>query len=160
LVNEEMVLTLLPVALAIIAAWYHVVAIDGLPGLVVGWVVSDDTEYAPGYSDSAFRAVHEGMTSEQLMTVLGPPLGEVWMIEPDKSDRCLSVYVENDRVVHGCENRGVVPGMFSADAGSRLVIREVSWLYARSPKDTHYRMRVVHLAQGRIVDVRAAWYLD
>ena len=83
------------------------------------------------------------------------------MIEAKESDRCLSVYLENDRIVHGCETRGVVPGMPKADASSRVgVLTGVSWLYSRSPHDTHYRMRVVHLDRGRTIDVLTGWYLD
>jgi hypothetical protein len=105
--------------------------------------------------------VHSGMSDEEVARLLGRPLGEVWMIEPKNSDRCLSVYFENDRVVRGCESRGVVRGMPKADAMGRVGrVTGVSWLYSRSPHDTHYRMRVVHLDQGRTTDVLSGWYFD
>lgn len=145
----------------IIGAWFHFTSLDGVSGFVLRWVLKDDTEYAAGYSDSAFRAVHAGMSAEQVLTSLGRPLGEGWMIEPKPTDKCLSVYLENDRIVHGCESRGIMPGMLKADASSRVgVITGVSWLYSRSPHDTHYKMRVVHLDRGRTTDVMAGWYID
>jgi hypothetical protein len=144
----------------VIGAWFHFTSLDGVSGLVLRWVLRDDTVYAAGYSDSAFRAVHAGMSEEQLLKSLGPPLGEVWMIQSKKTDSCLSVYFENDRVVHGCESRGVVPGMPKADASRVGVITGVSWFYSKSPHDTHYKMRVVHLDRGRTTDVLAGWYID
>jgi hypothetical protein len=149
------------VVLVAIGAWYHFASLDGVSGLALRWVLTDDTEFARGYSDAAFRAVHAGMSDAEVLTLLGRPLGEVWMIEAKNSDRCLSVYFENDRIVHGCESRGVVPGMLKADATSRVGrIAGGSWLYSRSPHDTHYRMRVVHLDQGRTTDVLTGWYFD
>ena len=88
-----------------IGTWSHFSSLDKASGLVLRWVLQDDTEFARGYSDAAFHAVHAGMSDEDVAGLLGRPLGEVWMIEPKNSDRCLSVYFENDRVVHGCESR-------------------------------------------------------
>lgn len=149
------------IILAAIGAWYHFTSLDGVPGLVLRWILRDDTQYSAGYSDSAFRAVHAGMSAEEVLTTLGRPLGEVWMIETKPTDKCLSVSLENDRIVHGCESRGVMPGMLKADAANRVgVITGVSWLYSRSPHDTHYKMRVVHLDRGRTSDVLTGWYID
>jgi hypothetical protein len=149
------------IVLVIIGAWYHFTSLDGVSGLVLRWVLRDDTEFARGYSDSAFRALHRGMSEEQVLTLLGRPLGEVWMLEPKKTDRCLSVYLENDRIVHGCESRGVLPGMLKSDVTSRVgLVTAVSWLYSKSPHDTHYRMRVVHSDRGRTTDVLTGWYFD
>jgi hypothetical protein len=104
---------------------------------------------------------YRSMSEEDVAGLPGRPLGEVWMIEPKNSDRCLSVYFENDRVVHGCESRGVMRGMLKADVTGRVGrVTGVSWLYSRSPHDTHYRMRVVHLDQGRTTDVLSGWYFD
>jgi hypothetical protein len=149
------------IALVIVGAWYHFTSLDGFSGLVLKWILTDDTEYATGYSDSAFRTVHPGMSADQVLTSVGRPLGEVWMIEPRRTNKCLSVYFENDRIVHGCESRGVTSGMAKADANTRVgVITGVSWLYSRSPHDTHYKMRVVHLDRGRTIDVLTGWYID
>jgi hypothetical protein len=101
------------------------------------------------------------MKDEEVLTLLGRPLGEVWMIEPKEGDRCLSIYLQDDKVVYGCENRGVATGMPKSEVTNRVGrVKSVSWLYSRSPHDTHYRMRVVHLAQGRVTDVLTGWYLD
>lgn len=36
----------------------------------------DGTVYAPGYSESAFRSIRLGMTTEQVKAILGAPLAE------------------------------------------------------------------------------------
>lgn len=49
---------------------------DPLRDQVFSLIVPMDTEYAPGYSTAAFRAVHLGMSEEQVLALLGPPLRE------------------------------------------------------------------------------------
>lgn len=42
---------------------------------------SIDTRYAPGYSERNFRKVVRGMTKEEVLELLGPPLGNC-MLQP------------------------------------------------------------------------------
>lgn len=41
---------------------------------MVGW---EDTEYAPGYSESGFRRIHEGMSQSEVEQWVGRPLDVV-----------------------------------------------------------------------------------
>ena len=46
--------------------------------VVVSWLRSDSTIYAPGYSWSKFSSIRNGMTPEEVTRILGQPLS----IEP------------------------------------------------------------------------------
>lgn len=56
----------------------HKRMLDGLDGwfasTVLGFGKDEDTEYAFGYSDQAFRRIKIGMTAEEVIGTLGPPL--------------------------------------------------------------------------------------
>ncbi len=53
---------------------------DGLEGSFWCLVSGESTHYSfPGYSDSAFRSVHSGMSELELVERLGHPLGESWV---------------------------------------------------------------------------------
>jgi hypothetical protein len=54
----------------------HFSMLDGLDGMVFRQWFPETTEYASGYSDSAFRHVASGMTSQQVVKLLGPPLDQ------------------------------------------------------------------------------------
>lgn len=55
----------------------HRTLIDGLDGFLFSLVLREDTEYAPGYSDDAFSAVHAGMSGQRVLELLGEPLQRV-----------------------------------------------------------------------------------
>lgn len=55
----------------------HRVLLDGLDGLLFSLLLHEDTEYAPRYSDSAFRGVHAGASSQRVLDLLGEPLQRV-----------------------------------------------------------------------------------
>lgn len=77
-----------------------------------GWFFSslgDDTEYAPGYSDHGFRRIRIGMTEQEVLSLVGPPLARgpmrgtnqtwVWSRSPsDGNYRVRTVIFENERV--------------------------------------------------------------
>jgi hypothetical protein len=111
------------VAGAMVLLALHLYLLDGING----WVFSklavggEDTQYASGYTDSAFRAIRVGMPKEKVRELLGPPL-DVGTSDPPK----------------------------------RLEI----WRYSWSPSDTNYRIRVVHLRDGVVVDKVSEFYVD
>jgi len=53
---------------------YHFWPIDGIVGSLFAIVSDDDTVWADGYSNEAFRAVHVGMKRDAVWRLLGPPL--------------------------------------------------------------------------------------
>ena len=59
-----------------IAATYHIRSMDGLDGLFFSRLFQEDTVYAPGYSDTAFRKVTVGMSQAEVLALLGPPISE------------------------------------------------------------------------------------
>jgi hypothetical protein len=66
-------------AAAIIAV--HRWSLDGFGGLVFGALYTEDTVYAPVYSDAAFRQVRRGMPESEVHALLGSPLDR-WVITP------------------------------------------------------------------------------
>ena len=87
--------------------------IDGVSGLIWGTRLSEDTVYAPGYSDAAFRRITVGMTIAEVHRRLGPPLrtwalspssdpgeiGERWSYSPgDTNYRCRVLLFRSGRV--------------------------------------------------------------
>jgi hypothetical protein len=54
--------------------------LDGLDGWVFGKTLREDTVYAAGYSDAAFRSVAAGMSEAEVEQVLGAPYSR-WTIE-------------------------------------------------------------------------------
>jgi hypothetical protein len=96
------------------AAAVHFRSLDGLDGLLFGLAFTEDTVYAAGYSDSAFRSVRLGMPESEVHSLLGPPLerwaitdsprgadrGERWSRSPgDTHYRCRVVQFGGGRVV-------------------------------------------------------------
>ena len=65
---------LLALALALFAlVAYDTLSMDGLRGLLLAW--DDNTVYAAGYSDRAFRQVRSGMGLDDVRGLLGEPVG-------------------------------------------------------------------------------------
>lgn len=77
--------------LIVMAACLYIIASRTLDG-TKAWFIShapgftDSTVYAPGYSDEAFRSISEGMTTQELIQVLGPPI-HVWPSPPPPENR-------------------------------------------------------------------------
>ena len=59
-------------------AIYNYFALDNLGGLIFPLFLKEDTEYAPGYSDQAFRKIAAGMTQTEVFTELGQPLSTLY----------------------------------------------------------------------------------
>lgn len=60
----------MPMALMLL----HSRQLDGLDGWLFGMMLTEDTVYAAGYSDAAFRRVKAGMTADTVVSILGEPL--------------------------------------------------------------------------------------
>jgi hypothetical protein len=85
-------------------------SLDGPRGCVVPLLLKTDTEFAAGYSNAAFRQVRVGMTADDVITLLGTPLGTwprddagrewwSWSRSPgDHSYRVRTVLLEQGRV--------------------------------------------------------------
>src|SRR5437764_1148905 len=86
--------------------------LDGLDGWLFSGGFAEDTAYAAGYSDEAFRTVRLGMTTGDVLARLGPPLWSGlrdgardswrWSQSPgDQRSRVRVVVFEANRVVAG-----------------------------------------------------------
>lgn len=51
--------------------------IDGISGELWDLVLSTDTKYSDGYSDSGFNQVKVGMSKQEVIEILGEPLA-IW----------------------------------------------------------------------------------
>ena len=58
----------------LVAVIVHVATLDGLNGFVWSCLFQEDTLYASGYSDHAFRLVRKGMSEAEVRSLLGNPL--------------------------------------------------------------------------------------
>lgn len=52
----------------------HVLAYEGLDGLVLSQILKSDTKYSPGYSEERFRLIQVGSSKEKVVALMGPPL--------------------------------------------------------------------------------------
>ena len=103
-------LIVLVLAVALLDRWL----IDGIVGDALGFVLYEDTAYAPGYSDAKWRQVSVGMSEEEVHRILGAPqkrwvtdapkstsdFGERWSYSPgDTNFRCRVLLFRAGRVV-------------------------------------------------------------
>src|SRR5262245_28408043 len=158
-----------------LAAVWLMASTDQVRERVRGLVAREDTEYARGFSEDAFRGIKVGEPEVDVRRRLGPPLGEYWEYEsadePAATIRepgCPFVYVESSAVVvlardlgpstRLCAERGIQAGMPSADA-QRLLgpPRTVCLRYTRSPTLRFHRARMVCFSGGKVVELIREW---
>jgi hypothetical protein len=148
-------------ALLLPLVFLHYWLLDGLPGFVLGVLLREDTVYAQRYSDRGFRAVRVGMSEQEVEHLLGRPLHETldWRAGCDRLffyDGLVGRYVSES-----CQEADIRERMPKAEVVKRFgPPTETSWVYTDSPTDTHYRLRVVTFAAGRVIKVKRGLYLD
>jgi hypothetical protein len=133
----------------------------------LGVLLQEDTEYTSGFSEKAFRTIEPGMSEADVKALLGVPFGEVWLYTSKARYGCEGVRFDPEEVVTSgfwheeCARAGLKKGMLANDV-QRIFgePREACTRYARSPGDTHYRVRIVCFSNGQVVDVRRHWYFD
>jgi hypothetical protein len=156
------------VLLVACVAALHAYSLEGIDGWFFSRFKNDfpeDTEYAPGYSDQAFRRVRRNMTEAEVRNVLPPPLAEVWIYD-DRGPTLTSIdfageRVEGVRVGESAKLKDVRSGMTKAEV-LRLVgePREKTFVYSRRPTDVSYHVRVVRFRDGRVAERIAEFYVD
>lgn len=156
------------VLLVACAAAVHAYSLEG----VDGWFFSrftnhfpQDTEYAPGYTDQAFRRVHCNMTEAEVRKRLPAPLAEVWIYD-DRGPTLTSVdfageRVDSVRVGDSPKLKDVRSGMTKAEV-LRLVDepREKTFVYSRRPTDVSHHVRVVLFRGGCVAERISEFYVD
>lgn len=153
------------ITIATFAVWFQRWSLDGVQGIALTALLHQDTAYAHGYTDRAFRAIRIGMTDEEVRSLLGLPLGITWSYRARWPQGCASIHFTNGRtrswVFDECEKLGIRTGLPIDDVAMLLgTPDEIYWLYSESPSDTHYRKRVIRFSKGQVVEVIKGWYLD
>ena len=74
------------IAVVLVLLGFHYYCLDGISGWLLSRFYDEDTPYAPGYSDSAFRKVREGMTEDEVRDLLGQPLDR-WSLDNNRFGR-------------------------------------------------------------------------
>ena len=144
---------------------------------VVGYMVREDTAYASGFSEKAFRAVAPGDSEDDVRHRLGAPLRETWLYAPkgqpfrsalersatSLGDECLFVRFESGGVVKAqdpdvCRKVGVETGVSPADVARLLgPPPESCWEYTWSPGAAYFRFRAMCFQKGRVATLIRQW---
>lgn len=141
---------------------------------IIGVVLREDTRYAPGFSETAFRTAAAGQSQSEVLRRLGPPVREHWFytasgaVPPDERPAssepgCFSVRFD-EGIVAGthqfadCARRGVATGMSAAVVQTRLgPPLESCWQYSWTPAEASYRQRLVCFSGTTVHLVVSKW---
>jgi inner membrane protein len=156
------------IAVWLIAVWL-LVSDDPVRERIVGFVYPDDTRFAAGYSEDAFRAIVPGEAEEAVRRRLGEPLFEsVYYLPGDGFWSAMAVGAAplppacfgaglKAGVVHDahdpdiCKSRGIVEGTPKDDVLRILGPPSESCLeYSESPSRGRFRMRMVCFLRGKV----------
>ena len=168
------------VAAALLALWcasvWLIASSDPVRETLVGVVLRENTAYASGFSERAFRAVKFGDLAFDVRRQLGIPLGENWIYSPrgqpfqpaatrsaSGSSECLAVRFDAQVVVTAtgpaaCSQLGVRAGMSGDDVERALGSPpEMCWRYTGGSGNSYYRMRMVCFLEGRVDAIVRRW---
>ena len=151
--------------LALTGAGFQYWSLDGVSGLFLTVLLRDDTEYAPAYTDRAFRRVEVGMSEQTVHDLLGSPLVETWEYTNVRDPGCFMVSFEGNLVAGAysreCGDLGIRDGMRRVEAVARLKPPDkITWHFSRSPRGSHYRERAMTFVNNRVVERFSQWYVD
>ncbi len=157
--------------------WLGVVALISYSERTVddlrGVLVREDTAYAPGFSEAAFRMLRPGRTESEVRAALGAPHQELWFYTPPDSrppderpaalNGCLIIRLQADRVVSAyepdrCASRSILAGLTRLKLQQRLGLpQESCWQYSWSPAGRAHRLRLVCFTNGTTHLVVRKW---
>jgi len=160
-----------------IALWMGTIGViassDSARDAINGVFRGEDTSYAAGFSEAAFRSMRLGLTENEVRDLLGSPYQEWWFYtEPDDRppderpaarNACLIIRLRGDRVVSAYENSrcvagGVTVGLTGLDLRQRLGSpRESCWQYSWSPTGAAHRSRQVCFTNGAVHLIVRKW---
>ena len=150
------------VSIGICISW-HRHQLDSFDDWLWCLIMEDETIYAKGYSESAFKKIKIGIKKEQVINLIGKPLAETWLYS---NDYLSVVSFEDDKVVHidigeNMNLKKIKIGMIKKEVlqniGKPLFER---WGYSKRIKDVSYRVRFITFAQGLVVEVYHDVYID
>ena len=162
----------------LLVAWMTAVwlisSADAVREAIVGFALREDTAYASGYSDKAFRRIALRTPISDVRRLLGPPIGERWFYSAEGqsamtasaatvTDGCSAIGFEHDVVAtainrDACRKRGIEPGLSRDDVEQLLGSpQEACWQYSWSPQNRRFRLRVVCFLNGRVETLLRRW---
>jgi inner membrane protein len=131
---------------------------------VLGVLLREDTEFAPGFSEALLDSVQTGDAQQDVVARLGRPQVEVLAYDSRTSPGCAAVFIDGGAVVgmqpeDGCGTRGIRTNL-SREAATEILGEpaEVCDLYSRSPGGRYYRVRAVCYEDGRVSNIVRQWY--
>jgi inner membrane protein len=163
-------------ALWVPAVWLMVSG-DSVREAIVGLALREDTSYAAGFSEAAFRTVASGQSEENVRTRLGDPFGESWFYAPSarstqRAEETSAASLSNDcvwllfeagivrdtRNRDECRKHAIAEGLSAAEVRRLLgAPTQACWHYSRSPSDRRYRIRAVCFLNGRVETMISQW---
>jgi inner membrane protein len=141
---------------------------------VIGAVLQERTEFAKGFSESAFQTVRRGDSELTVRQALGPPLGESWIFGPgdrpafevaaaELEATCISVQFSGETVSTAyppdvCRTHGITSGALKPDVRRILgTPTDVCLDYSRGSAGRFHRLRAVCFFKGSVIEVFRRW---
>src|SRR6266508_4036156 len=148
-----------PVAVSVcLALWlasvWLISSSDPIRDSIVGFVLHEDTAYTTGFSEAAFQTITPGASDQDVRHLLGPPFGENWFYPPGNQpfQRAIATSASS---LDGCRALRFEAGIVvERRLGSP---RESCWRYSWSPREAHYKMRVVCFLNAKVDMVIRRW---
>ena len=144
----------------------HAYSLEGLDDFVLAQLAAkEDTVYAPGFADTAFRRVRRGMSEAEVIRAVTLPLGEVWFYD-DGSVTGAAVGFTGDRVDYADQETHPLLARVAVgttkDEVRKLLgePKEKSFVFSRSKGDNSYHVRAVIFRDGRVTERTAEFYVD
>jgi inner membrane protein len=165
--------TLVLLAAVWTAAVWVIASTDPVRQSVIGAILREDTAYASGFSERAFRDVAVGQSEEAVRRLVGEPVEESWLFLPAGSaagegailmvQSCFVVRFAAGAVVSAadesrCTGLGIRTGMSHADV-ERVAGQpsETCWRFSWSPGRRHHRLRMACFKNARVGSVFRRW---
>jgi len=163
-------------AMWLVSVWL-IASGDPIRDSILGIALRENTSYASGFSDVAFRSVTPGTSERDLRALLGAPHAEDWYYPPrdqptlraeevsvaEISRECVGLRFAYGFVVSAfdedsCGDLGLWIGTSLDDA--RRVLgppREACWRYSWSPTGAFHRLRMVCFLNSRVDVLLSRW---
>ena len=163
-------------AMWLVSVWL-IASSDPIRESILGFALRENTSYASGFSDAAFRSVTPGMSEPEVRSLLGAPHVEDWYYPPRDQPTLRAEEVSVASISRECvglrfEHRFVASAFDEDSCGAlklwigtslddvRRVLgppREACWSYSWSPTGAFHRLRMVCFLNSRVDIVLSRW---
>jgi inner membrane protein len=170
-------LTAAPLATMWLLSLWLIASGNPIRDAILGFALRENTSYAGGFSDIAFRSITPGMSEEDLQGLLGAPHREDWYYPPRDQPTLRAEDAFAGAIVHECLGLrfeyGFSVDAFDEDSCGNLGLwigtsleqarralgppREACWSYTWSPTGAFHRGRMVCFLNSRVDFVVNRW---